>query len=415
MIARRPSRKRASWPALRPALAAVCGAALALGSLSASAGSGGGAGSARSGAAEVATAPAEPPCDGPDGIAWYAGTGFYEDNPTYVDPGDDGASWRHSSPGAQGMDARLLGRGIDRLASNGSLLSVLIVRHDRLVEERYFHGGAADHANNVHSASKSMLQALVSIAVRLGDIHSLDDPVATYLPQYFAGAPPGERAITIRDLLSMSSGLHWVEDNTEYRVQSTSNWLAAILGQKLREAPGTRFDYSTGDFHVLSAVLQAATGMSTCRFAQRYLFGPIGIAPQHWGVDPTTGTDMGGCDLYMTPRDMARFGLLYLHGGTFDGRRIVPSSAIRDAARPVWNVGGGYRYAQGWWVRRISGVRMFFAWGFGGQFIYVIPSLDVVFVTSEDTSDGARHTEIDSGAFIRDFLIPSIVSSGSRP
>jgi len=403
------------WPVMRPALAAVCGVALVVGSLSESAGAAPAAASAgRSTDPRAVAASSELPCDGPGGIAWYAGTGFYEDNPTYVATGGRG-SWRRSSPASQGMNARLLQRGIDRLASNQSLLSVLIVRHDRLVEERYFHGGAPDHANNVHSASKSMLQALVAIAVRLGDIHSLDDRVAAYLPQYFASAPASERAITIRDLLSMSSGLHWVEDDTEYSVQDTSNWLAAILGQKMRDAPGTRFDYSTGDFHVLSAVLQSATGMTTCSFAERYLFGPLGMSPQHWGVDPTTGVDMGGCDLYMTPRDMARFGLLYLHGGIQNGQRVVPSTAIRAASRSVWNVGGGFHYSQGWWVRRISGIKMFFAWGYGGQFIYVIPSLDVVFVTSEDTSDGARHTEIDSGAFIRDFLIPSVRSSGLRP
>jgi CubicO group peptidase (beta-lactamase class C family) len=397
---------------IRPSVAAACAVAMALACMAV--GFGAAAGSAASAGGGTPRATAESPCDGSGGIAWYAGTGFYEDNPTYVAPNNGSRSWTRSSPGAQGMDAGVLSRGIAHLATNGSLLSVLIVRHDRLVEERYLHGGGADHANNVHSASKSMLQALLSIAVRLGYIHSLDDRVSTYLPRYFTGAPASERAITIRDLLTMSSGLHWVEDNTEYRVQNTSNWLAAILGQKMRDAPGTRFDYSTGDFHVLSAVLQSATGMTTCAFAEHYLFSPIGIAPQHWGVDPTTGTDMGGCDLYMTPRDMAAFGLLYLHGGTSEGRRLVPSSAIRDAARPVWDVGGGFHYSQGWWVRRISGIRMYFAWGYGGQFIYVIPSLDVVFVTSEDTSDGARHTEIDSGSFIRDFLIPSVTSAGAR-
>jgi len=397
---------------VRTVLAAACATALAAGGPGTPAGASGG-GRAANPAPAGAETRAERPCGGPNGIAWYAGTGFYEDNPTYVDASGSGG-WKASSPAAEGLDARILQRGIARLASNDSLLSVLIVRHGHLVEERYFHGGAADHANNVHSASKSMDQALIRIAIQHGFIHSVEDRVATYLPQYFAGAPASERAITIGDLLTMSSGLHWVEDNTEYRIQATANWLAAILGQKMRNRPGTRFNYSTGDFHVLSAVIQAATGMSTCQFAQRYLFGPLGIVPQHWGVDPTSGTDMGGCDLYMTPRDMARFGLLYLHHGMWDGRRVVPEAAIRAAARPTWNVGGGFAYSQGWWVRRISGRDMFFAWGFDGQFIYVIPSLDVVFVTSEDTADGSRHTEIDSGGFIQHFLIPSITAPGGR-
>jgi CubicO group peptidase (beta-lactamase class C family) len=341
---------------------------------------------------------------------WHrTGSGFYESNPTYIDPHDDTASWRFSTPRAQGLDAAILDAGVAGLSRDPSLFSVLIVRHGRLVYERYFHGSARDQSNNVHSASKSILESLVALAVRLGAIGSLDDPVSRYLPQDFVGASDAKQAITIRQLMTMTSGLKWREDHTEYTtIQHSADWVRAILAERLRRTPGTTFHYSTGNTHVVSAVIQAATGMSTCAFARRYLFDPIGIAPEHWGRDPQ-GIYSGGYNLYLTPREMAKFGLLYLNGGVWHGRRVLPRAAIRLARTRTSQVDPTFSYATGWWMRTILGHPMYFAWGYGGQFIYAIPDLDIVFVTSENTADGQRIHEINSGRFIERYLIPSVM------
>jgi CubicO group peptidase (beta-lactamase class C family) len=341
-----------------------------------------------------------------------AGSGrtFYESNPTYTDPRDDRADWSPSPPEAQGMDSAVLRTGLTKLGNSGSLFSVLVIRHDHLVAERYFHGSGAQRSNNVHSASKSVLQALVHIAIAKGYLRSLDDPVADYLPEYFGNASPDKKKITIRNMLTMKSGLDWTEDTTESRVEKASDWVQAILGRPLVSAPGTTYNYSTGNTHVVSAVLQSATRMSICQFAHRYLFGPMGITAEHWGRDPR-GIFSGGYNVYLTPRELAKFGLLYLHGGKWDGRPLVPPGAVLAAQAQTTQVDDTVGYSEGWWTQTISGRSMFFAWGYGGQFVYVVPSADIVLVTSENTSDNSINKEIDPRAFIRDYLLPSTTGS----
>lgn len=341
------------------------------------------------------------------------GRTFYEGNPTYTDPRDDdaGADWPRTPPEEQGMDSTLLRTGLTELGNNASLFSVLVIRHDRLVAERYYHGSGAGQSNNVHSASKSILQALVHIAVAKGYIGSLDDPVADYLPEYFdttsGTASLDKKRITIRHLLTMTSGLDWTEDSTESQVEKAStDWVQEILGRSLVSAPGATYNYSSGNTHVVSAVLQKATRMSTCQFAHRYLFGPMGVTAEHWGRDPR-GIFSGGYNLYLTPREMAKFGLLYLHDGKWDGRPLVPHGAVRAAQARTTQVDDTFAYSEGWWADTISGRSAYFAWGYGGQFVYVIPSADLVLVTSENTSENSINKEIDPRAFIRDYLLPS--------
>ena len=338
-----------------------------------------------------------------------AGSGrtFYESNPTYTDPRDDSADWSLTPPEEQGMDSTMLRTGLTKLGNNASLFSALVIRHDRLVAERHYRGGGAQRSNNVHSASKSILQALVHIAIAKGYIGSLDDAVASYLPEYFGNASPDKKEITIRHMLTMTSGLDWTEDSTESQVEKAPNWVQAILGRSLVSVPGTTYNYSTGNTHVVSAVLEKATRMSICQFAHQYLFGPMGITAEHWGRDPQ-GIFSGGYNVYLTPREMAKFGLLYLHDGKWGGQPLVPYSAVRAAQTQTTQVDDTLAYSEGWWMQTISGRSMYFAWGNGGQFICVIPSTDIVLVTSQNTNDNSINKEIDPRAFIRDYLLPSI-------
>ncbi len=332
---------------------------------------------------------------------------FYECNPTYVDPNHDSKAWRFSSPAAQGMDPAMLKNGLRGLSREKSLLSVLVIRNNRMVAEQYFHGGGVRKSNNVHSASKSMIQALAGIAVAKGFMGSLDDKVSKYLPEYIPGTSARKHQISLRDLLTMSSGLAWQEDDTEYKIQEKPDWVKAILDQPLQHGPGRVFNYSTGNTHVLSAVLQRATGMSTCDFAARYLFGMIGITVEHWGRDPQ-GVCSGGYNVYMTSRELAKFGLLYLNGGAWQGRQVVPPATVQQARQRIWQVDEDFGYSQGWWTRRIAGHDIHLAWGYGGQFIYVIPDVNMVLVTTGDTRDGHSIKETDLRQFIENSLLPSI-------
>jgi len=337
---------------------------------------------------------------------------WYESNPTYIDPHDDSADWQFSTPEEQSMDSASLDAAAASLKSEPCILSLLVIRHGHIVLEHYYHGSARNQSNNIHSASKSMLQALVNIAIDKGFIGSWDDSVRTYLPEYFVRASAAKKHMTIRDLMTMSSGLRWTEDTTEYALQSKPDWVRAVLARPLGHLPGTFFNYSTGNTHVVSAILQRATGMKTSAFAQKYLFDPLGVTVEHSGHDPK-GVDSGGYNVYMTPRELAKFGLLYAQNGVWKGEQIVPAAAVTQAATKIWKVDSLFNYATGWWQRRILGHDMFFCWGWGGQFVYVIPDLDVVMVTTEDTADGHEPVEINSRILIQHYVIPSITSGFS--
>ena len=341
-------------------------------------------------------------------IWWWSGHGenFYEDNPTYIDDVDDTAFWNFSSPEEQGMDSEILSDGLAELDSSPYLFSILIIRHDTIVIENFFNGSEQNHSNNIHSSSKSMLPAMVGIAVKEGYIDSVDQKVSDFLPEYFTSGGEKEN-ITIRHLMTMSAGLGWVEDKSEYQIEKTENWVEAILGRALVTTPGEEFNYSTGLTHVLSAVIGSATGVSTCEFAHRNLFEKIGIMAEHWGRDPQA-VYSGGYNLYMTPREMAKFGLLYMHGGEWNSEQIIPPEMVEDSVSPQISAGGAYDYGYCWWLRRLSGYDTYIAWGFGGQFIFLFPELDLILVSTADTMNNPAGEEIDVFRFIRKYLIPSI-------
>ncbi|HWM18784.1 MAG TPA: serine hydrolase, partial [Ilumatobacteraceae bacterium] len=240
---------------------------------------------------------------------------FYEDNPTYTDPVDDSASWTTSTPEAQGMDSSRLERASAALADLPYSWSFLVIRHGALVFERYYNGSAKNQSNNVHSASKSIWGAAIGIAIDHGRISSADATIASVLPsRYDAAMNPETETIKVRDLLTMTSGSRWTENTTETELQKTPDWIAATLRLPRAATPGTRFNYSTGDSHLSSAVLDSATQTTACEFIHENLLAPMGVVAERWGRDPK-GYFSGGYNFYATPRELAKFGLLYLDDG----------------------------------------------------------------------------------------------------
>jgi|GEM_PF-684218 len=363
-------------------------------------------------ATSEAAVDSRPPCDCEN--IWQTPTHgqWYEDNPTYIDYYDDTHDWTFSTPEDQGMDSELIEEGIAELRSEDDIFSALIVKNGVIVHEEYFNGSAVTHSNNVHSASKSMLSAMVGIAIAEGYIESLDQKISEIMPEYFTKYSQNDvrRDITVRHLLTMTAGLSWVEDSTEYRMDEQDNWVQKILDRGLNNEPGSQFLYSTGIAHLTSAVITRATGMSTCEFAHSRLFEPLNINADHWGRDPQ-GIFSGGYNTYFTPREMARFGLLYLNRGSLNGDPIVPEWFVDESLSSIHNkvsVDGTHDYGYFWWSRRLSGYDAHLAWGWGGQYIYVVPQLDLMFISTAGTAGNAGYNEIDAGVFLRDFLIPSI-------
>jgi CubicO group peptidase (beta-lactamase class C family) len=184
-------------------------------------------------------------------------------------------------------------------------------------------------------------------------------------------------------LLTMQSGLESTSNRNYGAWVLSGNWVRHALNRPLITEPGTRMEYSTGNTHLLSAILTKATGKSTWQFAQETFTKPLGFSLSQWSRDPQ-GMYFGGNDMLMTPRQMVAFGEMYLHRGRVNGRQIVSRGWVDASftARAQSTRERDRQYGYGWWIRQLGGYRTYYAWGYGGQFIFVVPELDLVVVTT---------------------------------
>ena len=323
----------------------------------------------------------------------------------------DDELWQYSELSAQGIDPAILGAGLALLAESTRRQSLILMRNGAIVYEAYFNGSRASDSNNIASVSKSMLSALVGIAIERGYFQSTDDRVADYLPGYFrAISNPALQALTLHDMLTMTHGLAWEEREASRLLNRSRDWVADILSLPMTSEPGARFNYSTGVSHVMSAALTEATGISVCEFAHRFLFEPLGIEVEFWGLDPQSYFT-GGHSVSMTARELARFGQLYLNEGRWSGEQIVPGWWVAASTSPRVDIGNNYAgYGYYWWLNRIAGYDMYSALGAGGQILHVIPELEVVLATTHGYRGNLRDyaEEAESYQFIWNYLIPAI-------
>ena len=301
------------------------------------------------------------------------------------------------------LDSARLAAAYERAAQMPRVRSLLVEWRSERVGERYWRGASATAHANVKSVSKSIISALVGIAIADGHLEGLHQTVGELLPRDTRGLDSAKRAITLEDLVSMRAGLASTSFGDYGAFVSSRNWVQHVLTRPMEADPGGRMVYSTGSSHLLSAILTRATGTSTHRFAARELARPLGFTLRPWTTDPQ-GIYFGGNEMRLTPRQMLAFGRLYLRGGRApDGTQVLPrewidSSWVRRTSSP-WN---GHGYGYGWWMREARGVPVYFAWGYGGQFIFVVPALDLVAVITSDPNTsrdgghlGALHTLFD--------------------
>jgi len=274
------------------------------------------------------------------------------------------------------------------------LNSLLVSWRGEQIVERYYHGARAGRATNIKSASKTVMSALVGIAVDRGLIASIDEPIAQYFPKLLgADADEKKRAITVGDLLTMRSGLESTSNRNYGSWVSSSNWVRYALERPIVRDPGARMIYSTGNTHLLSAILTQVSG-STWKFAEEALAQPLGFALPRWPTDPQ-GIYFGGNDMELTPRQMLAFGELYLNGGRFEGKQVISEAWVRESLTPRTRSWRDTRrlYGYCWWIRELAGFRTFYAWGYGGQFIFVVPDLRTVVVTTSVSDPGSERRE----------------------
>jgi len=344
---------------------------------------------------------------------------------------DDG--WEVASLDDVEMDADLLSRAVARIA-NGTyenVHAVLIVKNGTLVFERYFPGYTwayedarhqgdrvtfdRDIAHNLASVTKSVTSILVGIALDQGRIGSVDDKVFAYFPQYAHLNDAETDTLALEHLLTMSSGLQWNENELPYsnsnndlvRLFSEPDPVDYILSRPIVSEPGTEFYYGGDNTNLLGEVIRSATGHRMDAFAEDVLFGPLGIADYAWDFINDDMVHASG-NLRLRPRDMAKLGQLCLNGGEWDGRRIVSEAWITESTREhvTRSVATGYGYQ--WWLRTYhlgsNSVDAFTAAGWGGQWIIVIPDLDMVVVFT----GGNYVSEDPSTEILTDYILPAV-------
>jgi CubicO group peptidase (beta-lactamase class C family) len=221
----------------------------------------------------------------------------------------------------------------------------------------------------------------------------VDQPVSPFFARYIpAGADSAVQRITVGNLLTMQSGLEGTSGSNYGRWVTSPNWVRHAVTRPMESQPGTVRRYSTGNSHLLSAVLTQATGSSTWAYARDRLAQPLGIALPRWPADPQ-GIYFGGNEMRVSPRDLLRFGEMYRNGGRHEGRQVVPEAWVRASLVPHTRArrsSEGYGY--GWFIGQVRGWPMYYAWGYGGQFIFIVPDLELTMVTTSDP-DAAREGE----------------------
>ncbi len=280
-------------------------------------------------------------------------------------------------------------------------ISSFMLFHDGEIVAEHFRDGVTRNTTvNIKSASKSIMSALIGIAIREGYIDSVDDPVSRYLPGYFQDLEESRKhEITIHHLLTMSSGLASTSFRNYGAWVASSDWVGYVVRGELQREPGVRMRYSTGDTHLLSAVLTEASGVSTRRFAEQYLFGPMNVRIGGWDRDPS-GYYFGGNNMAVSSSGLLEFGKLYLNNGTIGERRLIPAEWVETSLSSYFeNTSYNYRdhdYGYLWWRNTFAGHDTWFAWGYGGQYLFVIPERNAVavFTGNPDSRAAGRNNRI---------------------
>jgi CubicO group peptidase (beta-lactamase class C family) len=260
------------------------------------------------------------------------------------------------------------------------LHSLIVSRRGEVILERYYNGARATRPANVKSVSKSIVSTLVGIAIDRRMIPGVQTPIVTWFPELKNDRD--KQAITIEHLLTMQAGLESTSNRNYGAWVQSRNWVQHALRRPLLAPPGTAMQYSTGNSHLLSAILSTATRSSTWSFANQALGKPLGFTLARWPQDPQ-GIYFGGNDMLMTPRQMLSYGELYLNRGRAGGVQVVPEAWVQQSFVPRGRSPiSGNEYGYGWWSREMGGHRAYYAWGFGGQYIFVVPARDLVVVTT---------------------------------
>ena len=356
-------------------------------------------------------------------------------------PASIGDGWPTATPESVGLDGtRLCGIAARLAATNANVHAVIVVRRGTLVFEQYFPGddepwgmGESRHdfdattKHDMRSVSKSVISLLVGIAIDRELIKSADEPVVKFFPDYSALKTAGWDNITLRHLLTMSSGIQWDENrawkdpqNDEPHLGNEADPFRYVLSKPIVAPPDTAWNYNGGGTDLLGNIIERVSGKSLDAFAREALFTHLGISNWEW-MKYRNEHIAAASGLRLRPRDAAKIGQLVLNKGEWAGRQIVSAKWIEQSVTPRFQAtgyfGGLFYYGQQWWMgRTLSGdkdVKWIAAQGLGGQRIFIAPELDLVVITTSGLYGSGRQGQAALD-ILANFIIPYVRDNNAR-
>ncbi|MBA7586340.1 hypothetical protein ES708_28338 [subsurface metagenome] len=285
------------------------------------------------------------------------------------------------------------------------LHSLIIIRNGAIISETYWHPYDINTTHNIKSASKSILSALTGIAIERKCIKSIDQKISEFLPKDFLDSLKSE--ILIYNLLTMTTGLDWKEDvgPTPFEIES---WKKVPMKNK----PGEKFEYNTAMTHMMSTILTSTCGNNTKEFADLWLFKPLKINNYQWRLNDN-GIYHGGSNLFLTPRDMGKFGLLYLNKGNWGNQKIVTEDWIKSSTSKVFDIPNEQNptedYGYWWWIQNNT----YMAYGAGGQIIKINPQLNLVIVITANSFNDQNTFDNTFDKITNKYIYPAVKSTKS--
>jgi CubicO group peptidase (beta-lactamase class C family) len=324
-------------------------------------------------------------------------------------------AWPENSLEALGFDPALGDRLVEELPNFPSVTGVVVIRNGQLAFEHYRRPDDVTTLVNIRSVTKSLTSTLVGIALHRGDLESIDLTIGDLIPDRIpADADPAVADITLRSFLTMTSGLWWDGHDDWRMLLASDNWTETTLSQPIVASQGEQFIYNTGGSHLIGVAIAAATGRPLEEYAREHLFAPLGIRDGDWMRSPQ-GEVNGGAGLELTPRDTAKLGQLLLQRGRWGETQLfsedyaIASTTWQSEGESITGGSIGVAYGFQWWVTDDTGYEAFFALGFGGQYVYVVPDLDVVVVVAARFEDGEQPVLTSHRPISEQIVIPAIL------
>ncbi|MFX0054531.1 MAG: serine hydrolase domain-containing protein [Promethearchaeota archaeon] len=331
--------------------------------------------------------------------------------------------WRTSTPELQNMDPAILHNMLEYYQTNNvSIDGIVIVKNGYVIMEEYPSAYGPNSTHQIFSCTKSITSTLFGIAIDYGYINGVNESVLDFFDDRpIENMDSRKNSITVKHLLTMTAGFEWAELYRESesdfdQMTRTSDWVQYVLDRPMESEPGLKFVYNSGASHLLSAILQIATGVTMSEFARTHLFSLLGIQDFEWSED-SEGITNGGTQLRLRPLDMAKIGYLHLRNGQWDGEQILSPGWIDDATSPFVNttlreapgliesIGYGYQ----WWVHSELGAYSAFGWG--GQSIIIVPEHDIVAVVTARSSDPS----IYASRILAQWILPAAGEEVNEP